>query len=174
MAGRRSHAVVTAEAPTHEELLPFVSAVTSVADHGALRPWRLIELRGDSRELLGAAFVETSGLFGEDAARLAAKPLRASLLIAIVAIHQPSFKVAEWEQDAAAAGVGHLLSLVLNGAGWGVMWRTGGHTRADAVRRVHGLADNEKLLGWLYVGRPEKERPEKKAPFDPESVLSSL
>ncbi|MFM9877452.1 MAG: nitroreductase family protein [Rhodoglobus sp.] len=173
---RQSHAVVTDAAPTRAELLPLVQAVASVADHGALKPWRLIELRGDARVRLGEALVASSALTGSDAERLAAKPLRASLLIAVVARHEPSFKVAEWEQDAAASGVAHLLSLLLAEAHWGVMWRTGPHTRSEAVRRVHGLADNEKLLGWLYVGgipANGKAKPPRE-PIDPEAYLTAL
>jgi nitroreductase len=168
---------VTADAPTHEQLLPLVEAVSSIADHAGLRPWRLIELRGDARERLGAAFVAASGLDAgsTEAMKLAGKPLRAPLLLAIVAIHRPSFKVAEWEQDAVASGVGHLLSLLLDEAGWGVMWRTGGHTRARQVAEMHELAEHEKLMGWLYVGGvPETTKPERRTFVDPGSVLSAL
>lgn len=175
VAGRRSHSHVTEDAPTHEELLPLVSAAASVADYGSLRPWRLIELRDDARSRLGDAFAEASGLEEKHAAKLAAKPLRASLLIAVVAVHKPSHKVREWEQDIAAAGVAHTLSLLLHEAGWGVMWRSGPHVDAEPVRRMHELADNERLFGWLYVGgMPEKQKPEKKASFDAESVLTAL
>jgi nitroreductase len=151
---------VAGAAPSTKELLPLVSLAATTADHASLRPWRLIELRGEARSRLGAAFLEASAAdspagFSLDPAaaeRLAAKPLRAPLLIALVACRRESFKVPDWEQDAAAAGVAHILSLLLDDAGWGVMWRTGGHTRSDAVRRFHKLADNEQLLGWLYVG----------------------
>ncbi|MCU1556181.1 MAG: nitroreductase [Microbacteriaceae bacterium] len=149
---RRSQPKVTDDSPSHEELLPLVEAAAGVADHGSLRPWRLIELRGEARQRLGAAFVEASGLSAEDGAKLAGKPLRAPLLIAIVVSRRPSFKVAEWEQDAAASGVAHTLGLLLDEAGWGVMWRTGPLTRSQPVRAMHELDDNEELLGWLYVG----------------------
>ena len=149
---RKSYSRVTPEAPTHEQLIPLVEAVGTIADHSALHPWRLIELRGDSRVRLGEAFVAESNLYGDDAEKLAGKPLRASLLIAVVAKHVPSIKVAPWEQDAVAAGIAHQLSLLLAEEGWGVIWRTGGHTRSESVRAVHDLADNEHLLGWLYVG----------------------
>lgn len=162
---RHSRSSVTEEAPTHEQLVPLVEAAATSADHGDLKPYRLIELRGSDRERLGAAFVEASGLEGKEAAQLAAKPLRASLLIAIVVCHRESFKVPPWEQDAAAAGVAQVLSLLLDEAGWGVMWRTGGHVRSAAVRRVHSLEANEQLLGWLYVGGvPEKTKPENRRP----------
>ena len=35
---------------------------------------------------------------------------------------------------------------------WGVFWRSGGLTRSPEVHEMHGLADNETLMGWLYVG----------------------
>ena len=172
---RQSHSKVTEVAPTHEQLLPLVEAAASVADHGSLRPWRLIELRGDARKRLGQAFAEAGGLSGSDARKAAEKPLRASLLIAVVAVHKPSHKVPEWEQDAVASGVAHMLSLLLNEAGWGVFWRTGGFTRASAVHRMHELADNEELLGWLYVGGlPGKMKPEKKHKFDASRYLTAL
>lgn len=175
---RHSYSRVTADAPSHEQLVPLVEAAATVADHGALRPWRLIELRGSARERLGEAFVVASGDPG--ARGLAQKPLRASLLIAVVARHEPSFKVHEWEQDAVASGVAHVLSLLLDEAGWGVFWRSGGHTRHPAVAAVHDLAPNEKLLGWIYVGgrtektTPEKTTPEKKSRLDLAKHLSQL
>ncbi len=149
---RQSYPRVTDVAPSHDQLIELVEAAASVADHAALRPWRLIELRGDARARLGEALVVESGLHGADAQKLAEKPLRAPLLIAVVARHEPSIKVPVWEQDAVASGIAHTLSLLLHEQGWGVMWRTGGHTRTDAVRRMHELADNEHLMGWLYVG----------------------
>lgn len=172
---RRSQPKVTADAPSHDELLPLVSAAASVADHGSLRPWRLIELRGDARARLGAAFAEASGAGAKDAAKLAGKAMRASLLIAVVASFQPSHKVADWEQEAVASGVAHTLSLLLDDAGWGVMWRTGHLTRSLPVRVMHGLADNEQLLGWLYVGGRERgEKAGERKPFPAEQYLSAL
>ena len=81
------------------------------------------------------------------------KPLRAPLLLAVVAVVTPDHpKVPEWEQEASAAGVAHLMSLLLDEAGWGVMWRTGPYTRHPIVEAAHGLVPGERLLGWLYVG----------------------
>ncbi|TFD30697.1 nitroreductase family protein [Cryobacterium cryoconiti] len=172
---RRSHSKVTAQAPTHEELLPLVSIAARVADHGALRPWRLIEVRGDARLRLGEALVEAAGLTGTEAAKLAAKPLRAELLIAIVVSRRESDSVAAWEQDAVAAGVGHMLSLLLTDQGWGVMWRTGPLTRSEPVRRVQRLRESEELLGWLYVGGvPIDCRPGVRQTINPSDYLSEL
>lgn len=173
VARRRSWPKVTDAAPTHADLLPLVEAAASVADHGALRPWRLIELRGEARNRLGAALAEAAGPEGKSAEKLAAKPLRAPLLIAVVASRKPSVKVPHWEQDATAAGVGHLLSLLLDDAGWGVMWRTGPHTRSEPVRAAHALAPNEELLGWLYVGGKPESGGVVRRGIDPEEFMSA-
>ena len=70
-----------------------------------------------------------------------------------------------WEQEAVASGVAHALSLVLDEAGWGVMWRTGLQTRSAAVHRMHGLRPDELLLGWLYVGgKPSKAKSGRRKP----------
>ncbi|SFR72953.1 Nitroreductase [Agromyces sp. CF514] len=176
---RRSVSKVTDVAPDDAELLELLGAAGRVADHAALHPWRVIALRGDARERLGAALAEASGLGASDersAAKLAAKPLRAPLLLAVVAVRTPDHhKVPEWEQDATAAGVAHLLSLLLDEAGWGVMWRTGPHTRHPAVAAMHGLGEHEALLGWLYVGgRPAGRRDERRVPRDASDRFTTL
>ncbi len=166
---RQSWSKVTEEAPTHEELLPLVAAAGRVADHSSLRPWRLIELRGDDRDVLGAAIGRAEG-----DKHPSSKPLRASLLIAVVASYRKSGKVPRWEQEAVASGVAHTLSLLLDEAGWGVIWRTGGYTRSAAVARAHGLAKNEELLGWLYVGGKPDKRPGRRKPVDADEVLTRM
>ena len=175
MRRRRSQPSVTDAAPRTRELLPLIEAAASVADHGSLRPWRLIALRGDARKRLGAAIVEATGLEGAAAAKMAAKPLRAPLLIAVVVAVKPSHKVPEWEQEAVAAGVAHALSLVLDEAGWGVIWRTGHYTRSAPVHRMHGLADTERLLGWLYVGgMPSKTKSGRRKPVGARDLLTAI
>ena len=128
----RSYSLVTDEAPTHDELLPLVAAAGRVADHSSLRPWRVIEFRGDARERLGRGVREGCAAHTAPMPRSSQqKPLRAPLLLAIVSVRHASDKVPGWEQDAVAAGVAHTLSLLLHDAGWGVFWRTGGHTRVE-------------------------------------------
>ena len=97
---RQSWSKVEDTAPTREELLTFVAAAGRVADHSSLRPWRLIELRGADREVLGAAIAKAQGDSSPSS-----KPLRAPLLIAVVASYRKSEKVPRWEQEAVASGV---------------------------------------------------------------------
>ncbi|RKR75323.1 nitroreductase family protein [Frondihabitans australicus] len=171
---RRSVSKVTDSAPSHGELVELVGAASSVADHSGLRPWRIIEIRGDARLDVGRAIARAGGAEGEAFDKLAQKPLRAPLLVAVVVSRRESRKVPAWEQEATAAGVAHLLSLLLHEAGWGVMWRTGVWTRSPEVAEAHRLAPEEDLLGWLYVGEPAGDDDRERKPVDAEALISSL
>ncbi|MGV2985666.1 nitroreductase family protein [Microbacterium sp. AGC85] len=167
---RHSWSKVTDAAPTREELLTLITAAGRVADHSSLRPWRLIELRGDDRVTLGKALAKAEGDKSPSS-----KPLRAPLLIAVVASYRSRSKVPRWEQEAVASGVAHTLSLLLDEAGWGVFWRTGEYTRSKAVAKAHGLRKNEELLGWLYVGgKPAGKKPGRRRSVDAEAMLTAM
>lgn len=169
VAERRSLSKVTETAPSTDELLQIVSAAGRVADHSSLRPWRIITLRGDDRVKLGRALAKAEG-----DSKPSTKPMRAPLLLAIVVSVQKS-KVPAWEQEATASGVAHMVSLLLDDAGWGVFWRTGSATRAKAVRKAHGLKKGEELLGWLYVGgKPTNARTGRRKTVNAKAHLSSM
>lgn len=170
---RRSHSKVTDDAPSSAELLELLEATTSLADHSALRPWRIIELRGDARDRLGLSLAQAAGGKPE---KYIAKARRAPLVLAIVVSPVPSKKVPEWEQEAVASGVAHALELMLHEAGWGTIWRTGELTRTVEVHEAHELRPDEYLLGWLYVGGiPDRDRkPKPRRPLDAPRHLSEL
>lgn len=170
MRQRRSLSKVTDEAPTPERVRELVVAAGGVADHSSMRPWRIIELRGDDRERLGRALNKAAGEKG-----VSSKPFRAPLLLAVVASVRKSGKVPRWEQEAVASGVAHSLSLLLDEDGWGVLWRTGLATRSKPVAKAHGLGSDERLLGWLYVGgKPERRDRGPRRPIDPERFVSRM
>jgi nitroreductase len=174
MRRRRSRSKVDDTAPTHDELVAFVEAAGGVADHSGLRPWRVLEIRGDARDLVGASLADAAGVDGDAREKQIRKASRAPLLVAVVVSPKPSVKGPHWEQESVASGVAHALSLVLDEAGWGVMWRTGVLTRHEAVRRAHRLADGEELMGWLYVGgRVDTER-EPRRPIDAARLVDVL
>lgn len=169
VAARRSWSKVTSDAPDHDEVVRLVGAAGRVADHSSLRPWRVIELRGDDRERLGRAMHKAEGSRGSSS-----KPLRAPLLLAVVFRERKSNKVPAWEQEAVASGVAHMLSLLLDDAGYGVIWRTGSTTRSKAVAKAHGLRKGERLMGWLYVGGKPDEKVRTRRALDGEDYVSRM
>ncbi len=174
---RRSATRLTDPAPSDEELLRLVADAATAPDHGLLRPWRLVLLRGEARDLLGSVLAGDLPDTDPDArARAAGKPLRAPLLVSIVLVPRDNPKVPRWEQLAAATAMVHNLGLLLHGCGFGAMWRTGPASRSANVRELLGLSPDEQLLGWLYVGTPDRSAapPPPRPPLDLAGRVSVL
>lgn len=147
---RRSAGRLLDDAPSDAEVERLLGLAMGAPDHAYLYPWRLVLLRDGARESLGAALAEASGDPGQ-----ARKPLRAPLLIAVVLCPTEHPKVPEWEQLAAAVGVVTTLGLLLHGEEWATTWRTGPYLDTGPVRAALRLAGSERLLGFLYTGRPD-------------------
>ncbi|MCQ0025072.1 nitroreductase [Streptomyces somaliensis DSM 40738] len=171
---RRSVTRLNDPAPSDDEMVELVQAASTAPDHGSLRPWRLVTIRGEERRCLGEALGRSAGDPGK-AERARLKPLRAPLLVSIV--FRPRLdhsKVPEWEQLAATASMVHTLHLLLHSRGWGSIWRTG-NVDSPWVRDCVGVTALERLLGWLYVGTPS---PDARIPprqlFDVRTRVTSL
>ncbi len=133
-------------------------AASRAPDHGQLRPWRFLTIEGAAREQLGALLAEAVQAQGEttEAAleKAHAMPLRAPLLIVVIANVQNHFKVPKSEQRLAAACAAHAILLAAYAQGIGAVWRTGELSYSPQVAKGLGLADTEELIGFLYVGTP--------------------
>jgi nitroreductase len=173
---RRSTAPVTDAAPTDAELYQYLALAAHSPDHAGLRPWRLVSLRGSDRNRLGAALADG---FGDppgspEAARTAAKTLRAPLLLSIITTPVQHPKVPAWEQLAATAALITTLELVLFEAGWTAMWRSGPPVELPQVRQLIGVGDTEQLLGWLYIGGRTETAPDPRPDPDVRGKISPL
>lgn len=153
---RRSEHVLQDPAPDNELLLTLLEAAATAPDHGRLRPWRMIAHRGDARYRLGAALAAEAPVERHD--DLVAKAMRAPLVLTAVLTPRDSERIPYWEQLAAAAGVIHLLTLLLHDAEFGSIWRTGAPTSCHLTERALGLRQDERLLGWLYIGTAKARR----------------
>lgn len=172
---RRSGGRVLDHAPSDDEMTDLLALAMNAPDHAALRPWRMVVLRGAARQRLGDALADAQGATGAERERAAAKALRAPLLLGVVLVPKPHPKVPEWEQLAAATAVVTQLGLLLHESGWSSIWRTGPLVEAAQVRAVMAVQPGEKLLGWLYIGRPDPHAPKPERPVgDARAHLSVL
>lgn len=151
---RRSATRLTSPGPTDEDLAHLVELAMTAPDHGRISPWRLVSVRGEARQLLGEAMAEDT-CAGAVPERTVAKALRAPLLLSIVFCPEDHPKIPEWEQLAATVCAVQTLILLLHERDWGCIWRTGVFVDSPQVRKTLGVADDERLLGWLYVGTPD-------------------
>ncbi|MFD9793925.1 nitroreductase [Streptomyces sp. NPDC059070] len=154
---RRSEHRLIEPAPSDEEFVDLLAWAATAPDHGRLRPWRWILVRGDGRTALGAAFA-SDATDAESVRRAARKPLRAPLLATLVFVPQRNHRVPAWEQLAASSTMVNSLTLLLHDRGFGSIWRTGTAVESAATRLLLGLAPGERLIGWLYIGSPDPTR----------------
>ncbi|MFD3537734.1 nitroreductase [Streptomyces sp. NPDC058664] len=150
--GRRSEQLLIAPAPSDEEFSSFLRLCSFVPDHGRMRPWRWILVRGAGRQALGRALSSDSVREEEDVT--VRKMLRAPLVAALVFRPRPSEKVPEWEQLASTSAAAYALMLILHGQSYGSIWRTGSRSTSPAMRSILGISKDEQLLGTLDIGTP--------------------
>jgi nitroreductase len=51
--------------------------------------------------------------------------------------------------------------LASNALGFGSIWLTGGNAFDDNVCKPLGLADSEKIIGFIYLGTPKVKMPDR-------------
>ena len=174
---RVSRPVLEEPGPTNEQLNIMFRAALRAPDHARLRPWRFITVSGDQRHALGellamVSLTDKSDLAPEAVDRLKGLPLRAPLLILAICKHQEHTKVPLIEQQMSLAASVQNLLLAAHAQGLGAIWRTGAICYHQQLAQGLGLADNEQMLGFIYVGTAAG--PVKKLPSpDPEDFVSS-
>jgi nitroreductase len=151
-------AFLRAPAPDDAALERILAAGACAPDHGRLRPWRFIVIRGRARERLGEVFVEALAKRQPDAPEAAieqerTRPLRAPLLIAVAAkVARQHPKIPEIEQILSTAAAAQNILLAAHAQGFGAKWLTGANAYDEHVQRALGLGPDDRLLGFIHVG----------------------
>lgn len=168
---RRSLAphVMTGAGPTADELRDLLTIGSRVPDHGRLAPWRFIVFEGEGRKKAGEAIATA---FRADQPEAPADRIeiertrlsRAPLVIAVVSRSAPHAKIPEWEQHLSAGAVCMNLLTAAHAMGFAGCWLTEWFAYDSRVRRAFGLEPDERIAGFVHVGRTqtapvERERP---------------
>jgi nitroreductase len=153
----------------------MLAAAVRVPDHGKRVPWRFVRIAGDARAALGEALVARALERDPDAAQAALDKDRsrfqAPLAIAVVAKLGPDEKIPESERFASACCVCFALLMAAQAEGFGAQWLTGWPAYDDAILRLLGLGPDERIAGFIHVGTPKIEAPERDRP-DPAALLT--
>ncbi|MEG1041064.1 MAG: nitroreductase family protein [Pseudomonas sp.] len=148
-------------APNAAQREALFQAALRAPDHGQLRPWRFLTVEGEGRVKLGELFADAVKSKGDASAadldKARAMPLRAPLLVVVIARLQDHFKVPASEQRLAAGCAAHGILLAAHAQGIGAVWRTGDLAYNKQVAAGLGLGDNEEIVAFLYVGTPQTE-----------------
>jgi nitroreductase len=162
--------LMTGPAPSAAEQAMLLEIASRVPDHGRLVPWRFLVLEGEGRvkagQIVGAAFKAAHPeAEAEKVAHEAARLTHAPLVIGVVSKAGPHVKIPEWEQVLTAGAVCMNLVTAANAMGFGANWLTNWFSYDRSVLSALGVAENERMAGFVHIGRSEirpadRERPD--------------
>jgi nitroreductase len=146
-------------APDDTTLRQALSAAVSAPDHGRLRPWRFLIVRGEARSELAEVLAQSRSRrepspTEAELAREREKAFRAPLIVVAAAHPVVHPKVPEIEQIIATGAAVQNLLLAVHALGYGAFWRTGEAAYDSAVKAAFGLAPQDSIVGLLYIGTP--------------------
>lgn len=162
--------------PDEATLLRMLQSAVRVPDHGKLVPFRFLRIAGDARHALGE-FLAARTLQRDPQAPPAAvekdrlRFSHAPVVVAVVARIQAGHKVPEQEQLLTAGCVCFALLQAAQACGFGAQWLTGWMAYDREVARHLGLAGNEQVVGFIHIGTPRQQAPERERP-DPCQLLT--
>ncbi len=155
--------------PSEAEIDTLLGIASRVPDHGKLTPWRFIVFAGDARLTAGKIIADvfaaknanaTPEQIDFEAKRLA----RAPLVIAVVSRAGTHVKIPEWEQQMSAGASAMSLVLAAHAMGYAASWITEWYAYDRGVLDALGLAANERIVGFVYIGTPAKPPEDRERP----------
>jgi nitroreductase len=148
---------LTGPGPDAAQIATALDVALRAPDHGRMQPWRFRIIRGAARTrfsqaLVAAARIREPALAAAQLEKLRTRPLQAPLVIAASARLRDNPKVPHIEQLlSSGAAVMNLLN-AFHAQGFGAVWLTGPSAYDPAIAAALGLASEEQLLGFVYVG----------------------
>lgn len=164
--------------PDNATLLAMLASAVRVPDHGKRVPFRLVRIAGNARTALGEQLATRTLERDPDAGEGAVDKDRhrfshAPLVIAVVAVLGPDEKIPESERAATAACVCFALLQSAQAHGFGAQWLTGWPAYDAKVLALLGLGEHESIAGFIHIGTPRMQAPERERP-DPRDLLTDL
>ena len=178
LATRRSASVkaMADPGPTPDEIAMLLEIAVRVPDHGKLAPWRFILFEGDARGRFGAVLADRWRELHPDHGEATVAQARgfferAPAVLAVVSRAGPHVKIPEWEQVLSAGAVCQNILMAATAMGLGCQWNTDWCAYDPKTLAAMGLAPQEKIAGFIYLGTPCEPVTDRPRP-DPLSLLT--
>lgn len=160
LLNRSSQPRLKEPAPSDEALENIMQAALRAPDHACLTPWRFVVCQGKGLDKLGSLF-EQSAIENDKSQkeidRAPQLPLRAPMVIVAIAQYKEHEKVPRVEQIASASCGVMAMQMAAVAQGFNGMWRTGSYAQCPIVKDGLGMAEEDELVGFLYLGTPAFE-----------------
>lgn len=163
--------------PDAAQLERILVAGAAAPDHGKLRPWRFLVVEGAARERLGALFAEAARRINPDATEVEVEkqrkaPLRAPLIVVVTARAEEGHgNIRPVEQIASAAAAAQNILLAAHALGFAGKWSTGLNAYDATIKAGLGLAPDDHIIGFLYIGSYGVDQPPSPRPSLEEVVM---
>jgi nitroreductase len=163
--------------PTADEINKILRAAARVPDHKKLVPWRFIVFEGAARARFGdvlAAACQAEEREPPSAMRLDTERRRfldAPVVVGVISRVTETPGAPEWEQILSSGAACFNLCLAANALGYATNWLTGWYAYSPGIRTALGLAANERVAGFIYIGTA-KEKPEERERPTLETIVS--
>lgn len=166
---------LTTPVPDRATVMHLLTAAARTPDHGKLEPWRFIVLEGPALSRLADALPARASALGIDPDKLAKADMQfrsADLAVAVIESPKPSDKIPAVEQTYSAGAVCLALLNAALAAGWGANWLSGWASHdAEFRTQTLGLADHERIAGFIHLGTETSAPPERPRP-DVETITT--
>lgn len=157
LARRRSTKVAhfVEPGPSEAQLDALLRLAARVPDHGKLAPWRFVIIAGEARARAGAKLAEIVAHDGQSEVQqqfAAGLFARAPVVVMVVSSAAPHAKIPEWEQVQSSSAACFALLLGAHAMGFAGCWLTEWPTYDARARAALGLAEHERIAGFVYLG----------------------
>ena len=159
---RNSSPKLTNPIPTEEQLDIAYQCALRAPDHAWIRPWKFIQITGKGLDKLSDAFISTAKKLDpntkpEILEKYKSAPFRAPLIIIVISSIKEHHIVPEIEQILSAGAAAQNMLIAAHSMGYSGIWRTGLISFNKEVSKSYDLDDNDIVIGYLYIGTPEKK-----------------
>ncbi|GAN87142.1 nitroreductase [Komagataeibacter intermedius] len=149
-------------APTGDVLHAILSTAMRAPDHGKLRPWRYVLVRGDARSEVAQRVVASMKRLDPDVdpAKIEKRQSRFSTmpLVIVLGMHlRPEHKIPLIEQELAVGAAAMNILNALHATGFGGVWVSGDVAYDPELAAELGFRAPHRLAGFLFVGTPKPD-----------------
>ena len=158
----------------------ILKAGIRVPDHGALNPWKIKVIKGNSlkrvdEEIILKQFLKDNpdaeqSIIDRESSRLQ----RASVVIAVISSPVENQKIPEWEMRLSSGAVCMNLLSCAQSLNYAAQWLTEWYAyNENVLKYLGGDTKKDKIAGFIYIGHKKEEPSERKRP-DPSKVITLI
>lgn len=168
---RRSIGKVKPDPVEKEKIEKLLKAAVWAPNHHHTEPWQFFVLTGEGRRLLGRTLAEIEKESMDDPMteenqqklkKAEEKAFRAPVIITVAVKPSDHPKAIEIEEVGAVNAAIQNMLLAAHALGLGAIWRTGKFAYHPKMNELFGLREQDKVLGFIYIGYPDMPKREGK------------